>query len=139
MTWHDWASIASIFMAGVFDAFATIKRDGVPSFADDFIARHPSLAKWYVGGNDKYDPSTIFTADYWHFLKFLLIYSYCASVAFQVWKYNGFWWALLFWFIIQGVEGTVFRTVYQWLFPLAPIGGFWSWVRSFNPFVNWHK
>ena len=135
MSWHDWASIASIFMAGVFDGFATIKRDGVPSFVDDLFGR----SKWFIGGNDKYDPSFPWTADYWHTLKFGIIYSYCAAVAFQVWARYGFWIALVLFIVFQGISGTTFRTLYNWVLPKQGQGNFWSWVLSFNPFKNWHK
>ena len=135
MTWHDFASIGAIFMTGVFDAFATIKRDGVPSFVDDLLGK----CGWYDGSNKGYDPSNIITANYWHKLKFLIIYSYCAAASFQVWARYGFWIALASFIVFQGIEGTVFRTLYNWVLPKQGQGNFWSWVKSFDPFTNWHK
>jgi hypothetical protein len=122
-------------MAGVFDGFATIKRDGVPSFVDDLLGRF----KWYDGSNKDYDPSNPFTANFWHKCKWGIILSYCACASFQVWKIHGFWIALVAFIILETIQGTTFRTLYNWILPKQGQGNFWSWVLSFNPFVNWHK
>ena len=133
MTWHDWASIVSIFLAGLFDGNGTVKRDGIPSKWELWYDDNMKFMDWWRGGNVKYNPSNPFTADFWHCNKFLLIYSYCAAVAFQVWARYGWEWGVISFLILQALEGTSFRWFYGYAFRQQPVGTFWTFLKSSVP------
>lgn len=135
MIWHDWATLASIFMAGLFDGNGTVLRDAIPSKWEVWFKNNTNFLDWRygVGGNKTYNPSNPFTADMWHFNKFLLIYSYCAAVAFQAWARYGWKIGVASFLLLQALEGTTFRWFYGYAFRQTPVGTFWTFIKSSVP------
>lgn len=134
MTWHDYATVVCVFLTGLFSGAQTIRADAPnQSIFPKMFADSPKLMAWWIGGNDKYNPSNPFQCDFWHLQKFLWIYAFCAAISFQIWARYGVWWAIGSFLVLQALHGTSFRWYYGYGMRLGN-RGYWQFFKSCNPF-----
>jgi hypothetical protein len=81
---------------------------------------NPKWYLWYQGGNEKYPPGQIWTADFWHVcehIKGLCLVGIALSVVF--FPLEWYWYLPCYWF-----EGKVFTYFSHYGFRLDPDGDF---------------
>ena len=130
-------SLILMCLAGVFRACHTIRKD-VPEeniFTVLCFTGGQKFNRWYWGGNQFYNPSWIFTADFWHFFVFMQIYAWTLAVI------SAAYWPCNWWWYVVGMcgEGWAFTFCYHYWFPLKPAGNLKHFLLRVLTFKNYHK
>lgn len=133
-------SLAFIFvaLAGIARAVHTSRKDhGMETEFLGWFSWISGFTDWYIGGNERYMPSSPFKADFWHFFVFLQVYCWSAAVlAAAVFPLPGFW--VLLYLVAPHVEGWFFTYFYHYVFPLNKVGNFRHFLRRVLTFTNDH-
>lgn len=110
-------AVLFVLFAGVFDAAQTAKKDYCyDSIFVKLLGDNERFMRWYVGGNDIYSPNMPWTADWWHFCKFMWIYCWSIAVGFACMADLNLWQAAIVTLTAQFVEGTTFSYFYSVVF-----------------------
>lgn len=130
---------------GILRAARTAYRDypGFTVFLDWFIGREDWLA-WYEGGNERYNPANLLTADFFHAIAILegWIQRLTALAVANVMFTESLWWGVPFFLLGGIVEGRMFTLHYNVLFDTGTANRktFAWWLEStFVFWKNWHR
>jgi hypothetical protein len=129
--WNYLAAIAFVVAAGAFRGAEDIRLFAPQGNVFYESLSSPADADWYQGGNDRYNPSLPWTADFWHRMKHFEMISWALAIAFASRR----WWPGAAYF----VYGWSFTLFYHYFWHLVPDGTFWEilgWLIW--PFNNFH-
>ena len=97
---------------------------------------------WYDGGNDKYNPSLIWTADFWHLFEHIktIVISYLSIRVINIYySFNTLIDVLLF-VLVYALIGQFFELFYRYILPDKKAGSILDWLKKAILFwKNYHK
>ena len=114
-----------------------LRRDTSTANAVYRFMQRIGLGAWYIGGNERYNPSLPWTCDFWHETEHIRTSCVaCLCVAFLP---IAWWWKVPLFVAFYGLIGNNFELWYRFIWPDAKAGTIWDFVRQrFYFWKNWH-
>jgi len=119
-------SIFFVLLTGFFKACQDARKDFPYGKLFD-IMNDWDLMEWYTGGNEKYNPSILWKADFWHFCDTMRDYSWALAALFLLFTLNE--WMLIPFVVAVMLKSWVFVWFYRYVFYSNPPGDFWHFLK----------